>query len=133
MNQLGLGAPVTALWTALVALWILLLMLQVVRLRRSRRVGIGDGGDKDLAKAIRIHGNAIETMPIALLLMFGYELGGGAPWLLHTCGAALLASRVLHASGLRRTTGSSAGRFLGSILWTAVVVVLAFLLIARSF
>lgn len=131
------AVPITAVWTALIALWILQLMLQVVRLRWTRKVGLGDGGDKDLAKAIRIHGNAIETMPIALLLMFGYELGGGLPWLLHVCGTTLLASRVLHATGLRRSSGTSAGRMLGSILWATVVVVLAALLIndsiARSF
>jgi uncharacterized membrane protein YecN with MAPEG domain len=127
------AVPVTALWTALIALWILLLMLRVVRLRWTRRVGIGDGGDKDLAKAIRVHGNAIETLPIALLLMLTYELGGGAPWLLHVCGSALLASRALHAAGLTRTAGASAGRMLGSILWATVVVVLASLTIARSF
>lgn len=127
------AAPVTALWTALIAFWILLLMLRVVRLRWTRRIGIGDGGDKELAKAIRVHGNAIETMPIALLLMLGYELGGGAPWLLQVCGATLMASRVLHAAGLTRTSGASAGRFLGSILWTTVVVVLGTLIIARSF
>lgn len=127
------AVPVTALWTALIACWILLLMLRVVRLRRARRIGIGDGGDKDLAKAIRVHGNAIETMPIALLLMLTYELGGGAAWLLHACGGTLLASRVLHAAGLTRTSGSSAGRVLGSTLWATVVVVLAALTIARSF
>ena len=127
------AVPVTALWTALIACWILLLMLRVVRLRWTRRVGIGDGGDKDLAKAIRVHGNAIETMPIALLLMLTYELGGGAAWLLHVCGSALLASRVLHAAGLTRTAGASAGRMLGSTLWATVVVVLASLTIARSF
>lgn len=127
------AAPVTALWTALIALWILLLMLRVVRLRWTRRVGIGDGGDKDLAKAIRVHGNAIETMPIALLLLLVTELAGAAPWLLHVCGSALLASRVLHATGLTRTAGASAGRMLGSILWATVVVVLSAMTIARSF
>ena len=126
------AAPASALWTALIALWTLALMLRVVRLRWTRRVGIGDGGDKDLAKAIRVHGNAIETLPIALLLMLGYELNGGLPWLLHVCGAMLLASRVLHATGLRRSLGTSAGRMLGSILWAAVVVVLSILIIARS-
>lgn len=131
--NLAADAPVTALWTALIALWILALMLRVVRLRRARRVGIGDGGDQDLAKAIRVHGNAIETMPIALLLLLVTELAGAAPWLLHVCGSALLASRVLHATGLTRTTGRSTGRVLGSILWATVLVVLSVMTIARSF
>ncbi len=123
------AVPVTALWASLIALWILGLMLRVVILRNTRRVGLGDGGDKDLLKAIRIHGNAIETMPIALVLMLAYELGGGLPWLLHVCGTTLLASRALHASGIRRTSGASLGRVLGSTLWAIVVITLAVLLI----
>ena len=123
------AVPVTALWASLLALWILALMLRVVVLRNLRRVGLGDGGDKDLLKAIRIHGNATETMPIALLLMLAYELGGGQPGLLHACGAALLASRALHLTGIRRSSGRSLGRVFGSVLWATVVVVLAALLI----
>jgi len=116
---------VTAFWTALLALLILGLMLRVVVLRLTRRVGIGDGGDKELAKAIRVHGNAIETVPIALLLMAGYELGGGLPWLLHAGGAALLLGRLAHAFGLSRTSGTSPGRLLGSLAWAAVVVTMS--------
>ena len=127
------GAPVTALWTALIALLLLVLMLRVVRLRWTRRIGLGDGGDKQLNKAVRAHGNAIETMPIALLLMLMFELGGGSATVLHACGATLLIGRIAHATGLTRTGGASPGRLLGSACWMAVVVVLVSLIIARNF
>jgi len=127
------GAPLTALWTAFAALLVLGLVLRVIFLRWTRRVGIGDGGDKTLARAIRIHGNAIETLPIALLLMLVVELGGGPPALLHGCGAALLLGRLAHAWGLSQTGGVSPGRFLGTLSWATVVVVLTYTILTRSF
>jgi hypothetical protein len=116
---------ITALWAAPIALLIVALALRVVALRWTRRVGIGDGGDKQLARAIRAHANAIETMPIALLLMAGYELDGGDPVALHAIGATLLVGRLGHAWGLSRHGGTSVGRFMGTLSWTIVVVGLA--------
>ena len=132
MNPALAAAPVTALWTALIALLILTLMLRVVRLRWTCRIGLGDGGDQQLTRAIRAHGNAIETMPIALLLMLVFELGGGGSLALHACGATLFISRLLHAAGLTRSSGTSVGRMLGSVLWTTVVVFLAGAILYRS-
>ena len=125
-------APVTTLYAALLALWIGALLLRVVQLRLRLRVGAGDGGHKELTKAIRVHANAIETQPIALLLMFGYELGGGDPKLLHACGVALIAGRLAHAYGLNRTLGGSIGRITGSTTVILVIGVLATLILSRS-
>jgi hypothetical protein len=40
--------PVTAIYAAIIAILVVVLAVRVVPLRRSRRVGLGDGGDKDL-------------------------------------------------------------------------------------
>jgi len=114
------------------AFWIMFLTLRVARLRFERRVGLGDGGDKELARAIRVHANAVETQPIVWLLMLAYELGGGAAWLLHGCGAALLLGRFLHAYGLSAYGGSSVGRFSGTAIWSTVVVVLSIALLRHA-
>ena len=108
-----------------------MLIARVVLLRWQRRAGEGDGGHRDLAKAIRVHGNAIETMPIALLIMFAYELGGGSATLLHGCGLLLIAGRLAHAQGLSRTFGASAGRMAGTATVFTVVIGLAALILAR--
>ena len=60
---------VSALYAALVAILAVLLGLRVVALRQRHRVGIGDGGQPPLARAIRVHGNLVETAPLALLLL----------------------------------------------------------------
>lgn len=126
-------APLTALYTALLALWVVVLVLRVVLMRWRYRVGEGAGEHRDLAKAIRVHANACETLPIALLLMYAYELGGGNPTLLHACGIALIVGRLAHAQGLSRTFGISIGRFGGTTTVIAVVLTLAPLILLRSF
>ena len=120
-----MAAPVTGFYAALLAFLIIALGLRVVVLRWRTRTGIGDGGDRALARAIRVHGNAIEYVPIALLLMLVAELGHANPSLLHGCGIALCAARVLHALGLSRRSGATPERFAGTVGTFTVIAVLA--------
>ena len=120
-----MAAPVTGFYAALLALLILLLGLRVVVLRWRTKTGIGDGGDRGLARAIRTHGNAIEYVPLALVLMLVAELAHASQGLLHGCGVALCVARVLHALGLSRRSGATPGRFAGTVGTFAVITVLA--------
>jgi uncharacterized protein len=107
---------VTALYAALCALLLLALTVQVILHRRRTKVGLGDGGDRGLLKAIRAHGNASETIPIQLLLLLLLELAGLAAAVVHGLGATILVSRLLHAIGLSRSSGPSPGRMIGMLL-----------------
>lgn len=114
---------VTALYAGLIGVLLLVFAGNVSRLRRSRKVSLGDGGDKDLQRAIRVHGNAVEWALPGLLLLLVAELTRADPLLLHVCGVAIVVGRVLHAFGLSRRAGVSFGRFWGSALsWTAVLL-----------
>jgi uncharacterized membrane protein YecN with MAPEG domain len=106
--------PITAVYASLLALLAVVLVLVVVSLRRSLRIGLGDGGNRDLARAIRVHGNAIESIPLFLVLLGVYELNGRHANALHSFGAIYLLSRVLHAWGLFSSSGVSVGRFSGT-------------------
>ena len=119
------AAPITALYAAICALIIVGLAMGVIATRFRLRVGIGDGGDSRLARAIRTHANAIEFVPIALLLMLVAEINGARPALLHGCGVVLVAARIAHAAGLRATAGLSVGRTAGVAGTVAVITVLA--------
>ena len=120
-----MSAPITGLYCALSAVLIIALAIRVIRLRWQTKTGIGDGGDRRLARAIRIHGNASEYIPIALVLMLVAELNGAGPALLHGCGIALIAARIAHAWGFNRTAGASIGRAIGVVGTLAVMLVLA--------
>jgi uncharacterized membrane protein YecN with MAPEG domain len=116
---------IAALYAALVVLLLLGLAIPISRLRGSRRIGIGDGGDRDLARAIRVHANLVEWGLPALVLLLIADLTRAPGVLLHGCGVALIVGRVLHALGLSRSGGYSFGRFTGTAITWAVLLVLA--------
>lgn len=95
---------VSALYVVLGTLFILKFLLDVVRLRRQYRVSIGDGGVSDLQLAIRIHGNAVENIPVALFLLVMMEMNGADIWMLHLLGLFFFFGRLMHAYGLRSRT-----------------------------
>jgi uncharacterized membrane protein YecN with MAPEG domain len=116
---------ITLLFAALHALLLLVLLARISRHRHGRRIGFGDAGDALLARKIRVHGNFIEHVPIALLLMALLESCGlPAPWL-WAFGTTLLLGRVLHAIGLSGSAGYSFGRFYGTALTWLVLLAMA--------
>jgi uncharacterized membrane protein YecN with MAPEG domain len=114
--------PVTAIYAAIIAVLAVVLAARIVPLRRSRRVGLGDGGDGELTRAIRVHANLVEHAPMAIILMAACELNGAPSWLLHGLGVPLVAGRLLHVLGLSRSTGISFGRTAGTALTWSVLL-----------
>ncbi|MGZ5607918.1 MAG: MAPEG family protein [Methylobacter sp.] len=91
---------ITSIYASLSVLLIVKLSLAVIKLRRLNRVSVGDGGIEALQLAIRAHSNALEYIPIALMLLFMLELNGAPKILIHILGVTLLVGRILHAMGL---------------------------------
>lgn len=114
---------VTPLYAGLLGLLLVALSLLVVRLRFRYRVGLGDGGQAALTRAIRVQGNFAEHVPLALLLIFAVEGLDYAAWTVHALGAALVVARLAHAQGLGRSEGESPGRFLGTVTTFSVLIV----------
>lgn len=106
-------APVTALYAGLLALLLLALAGRVSLLRSKLNVGLGHGNDPALARAIRVHGNAVEWILPMLALFLVAEIDGASRAFLHVCGVVFLISRIGHALALSRTSKSSSGRFWG--------------------
>ena len=72
---------ITGLYAALCALLILALSFRIAGLRRRLKVGIGDGGDAGLARAIRAQANAVEYVPLMLVMLLVAENNGaGVVW-----------------------------------------------------
>jgi uncharacterized protein len=117
----------TAFYAAILALFVTALAINVTVHRGKLGVLVGDGGNPQMLRMIRLHANAAEYVPLALLLMLSYEINGGAHTALHVAGLALLAGRLLHAWGLWKTEHPNFGRVAGqSLKWltTAVLAVL---------
>lgn len=105
---------VTLIYAGLLAFLFLALSIRVIQKRRTG-ISFGDGGDKDMLRRIRGHGNFSEYVPLILLMMAMLESAGLAVWALHAIGTTLLVSRLLHGYALSYTEKFFLGRFLGAL------------------
>jgi len=122
---------ITPFYAGILGLIMLYLVGRVPMMRRRYKIGIGFGGNEELARAIRVHANFIENVPYALLLMLLLEMRGSSAWLLHALGITLIAARLLHAYGVSKSSGVSFGRMVGFILTWAVLLVGSLLCISN--
>jgi uncharacterized protein len=118
-------APVTGLYAGLLALLLVVLGWRVSMMRSKLRVGMGDGDDAPLARAIRVHANAVEWILPMLLLLLVAELDGANRIFLHVCGITFGVARIAHARGVSRTSKDSPGRFWGIAGTWLVIAALA--------
>ena len=107
---------ITGFYAALLGLLLVVLIMSVVRRRLYFKVGLGDGGIKELEQAIRAHGNFVEIVPFALILLFIMEYQDTNPLYLHIYGITLVIARILHAQGLYQSPFRSFGRLTGTVL-----------------
>jgi uncharacterized protein len=113
---------ITALYAAILALIIVALGINVTVHRVKLSVPLGDGGNPTMLRMIRLHGNAAESIPIALLLMLIFEIDGGTPLALHIAGVALIAGRVLLSWDMWSTEIAGFGRRTGqSLTWLSII------------
>ena len=111
-----MALPVTALYAALLALWMLFLTFRVVGFRRSSRVSLGAGGDEQGERLIRAHGNATETIPIFLIMLGLAEGLGSSSGFLYAVGGAFVIGRVLHGVHFQKIRKGFQLRFYGMLI-----------------
>ena len=111
----------TACYGAILALIIVALGINVTMHRVKLKVPLGDGGNPQMLRMIRLHGDAVEYIPLAIALMLAYELNGGSHFALHIVGIALVAGRLIQTWGMWATSTATPGRQVGqSLTWLSV-------------
>lgn len=120
---------ITGLYAGILGFLGLVLASRVVQQRQQHRIGLGDEGNEEMQRAMRVFGNFTEYVPMILLLIGFGEMLGAHKWLTHALGASLVVARLLHAYGLSRTSGTSLERLLGvTLTWLALLVSSAMLI-----
>jgi uncharacterized membrane protein YecN with MAPEG domain len=122
-------ASVYASVLAILCLW---LSVRVIRFRRRDRIAIGDGDNSELRRAVRVHANFAEYVPLALILIAFVEMGGAPPWLVNVLGASLLAGRAAHAYGVSQSAENYRFRVAGMVATFTVLASSATILLART-
>jgi hypothetical protein len=106
---------VTLLYAGALSLWFLVLSYRVVQ-KRGHGISFGDGGDPEMLRRIRGHGNFSEYVPFILLMIGMLELGGVNKLVIHVLGATLLLARLLHGVALSFTEKWKFGRYYGTLM-----------------
>lgn len=107
---------IVLLYAGLLALLFVVLSLRTLLMRRRLRIAVGDGGNPALLRAMRVHANSAEYVPLTLLLIALVESAGARPLYVHGLGAApsspaACRMRSASAASTRTTpTASSAWR-----------------------
>lgn len=119
---------ITALYAAILAALMIWLSIQVIKQRRKAQVKYADGGVDALTIARSAQGNAVDYIPITLILLALVEYNGASSWMIHACGIAFVIGRLLHAKGI--LADRLKGRMSGMKLTFAVMAVLIVLNLA---
>ena len=124
---------VVPFYGAIFALLYIGLTIRVIALRNAKRVSLGSGGDPVLERAIRIHANFIEYVPLALILLTAMEMQHRSLYVLHILCLLLLVGRICHFLALSRENTVNPLRGVGVALTVLVLTVAAIILIVDFF
>lgn len=114
--------PVTSLYAAIFTVLVIALANIVSAQRGNAGISILHGDNMTLALWIRRHGNLIENLPLALILVGLCEASGLPAFWLHVMGTVLLVARVAHLFGLTVDKPYTALRLAGGVLTQLVML-----------
>lgn len=97
MQNLTPALSAVGIYTALNMAILLWIAAETGRLRGKYKVFIGDGGVKHLIRIIRGHANAIENMPVFLIMLLVAALLGMPVLAVHVLGLVFTVGRASHA------------------------------------
>jgi uncharacterized membrane protein YecN with MAPEG domain len=123
---------IVPIYAAIFAVMLVALSLFVAKTRGDVRIAIGDGGNIVLQRRIRVQGNFIEYVPMALILFLFIELQGWPHWLVHALCLVLLAARLVHAYGIAQEPEDFRFRATGMATTAILLVAAAALLLYGS-
>jgi uncharacterized protein len=119
------------LYAALLALLFVFLSVRTLRLRRRLKIAIGHQDDAQMLRAMRVHANFAEYVPLSLLLIYLVEISGASVWLVHALGLCLLIGRVAHAYGVSQVNENYRYRVVGMVLTLSCLIAASLYLLLK--
>lgn len=117
------------LYAALLGILFFCLSVRTIGLRRKLQIGIGANDNPEMLRAMRVHANFAEYVPLVLLLICLAEVQGAPALLVHALGLGLLTGRLLHAYGVSQARERFAFRIAGmAMTFTAMLTSSAWLI-----
>ncbi len=124
---------ITFFYTAILAILFVVLSLRTIRLRRKLKISVGDAGNLHMLRAVRVHSNFSEYVPLSLLLIYFVEMKTTSAIFVHALGFSLLFGRIVHAFGLGQVEEDFRFRVFGMAITLTVILSCAGFLIFSFF
>jgi hypothetical protein len=124
---------ITPYYAAILALLFIILSIRTIKTRREHKVAIGDGGEKSILRASRVHANFSEYVPFTILLIAILEMHSYSDWMIHGLCIALVTARIAHAYGVSQANENFKFRIFGTATTINIIGICAFLLLAKPF
>jgi uncharacterized protein len=120
---------IVPLYAAALAILFVFLSTRTLLLRRRLRIGLGDAGNAQMLRAMRVHSNFAEYVPFCLLMLYLVEVQDAHPLFMHGLGLCLLSGRLSHAYGVSQARENYRFRVAGMALtFTTLLTSSAYLL-----
>ena len=113
---------VTPIYAAISGFVFVALSVRTRLLRRRLGVGIGDGDQLILKRAVRVHSNYAEYVPLSLILLYFLENQVRTSLLIHVLCSALLIGQITHAFGVSQVKENYRYRVSGMALTFTVII-----------
>ena len=107
---------ITAISASIMGLIFFKLVMNISKIRQATGIGLGDGGNEELLRAIRAQANLIEGGPLGLILIACLELNGASIILTAVLAAVLVIGRILHPMGMKNPDLWFRPRFVGTLM-----------------
>lgn len=120
----------TSIYASLLAILFVYLSFQTIKVRGRLKIAVGDGGNSEMIRAMRVHANFAEYVPFAVLMIALVELQGGNALLIHGLGILLVCARASHAYGVSQINENFRFRIFGMISTFITLIVTAGYLLA---
>lgn len=114
---------ITAFYAGLFGLLFVLLSVRALRLRRKLQITVGDAGNPEMLRAMRVHANFAEYVPLGILLIYFTEVQGAHAAFLHVVCLALFVGRLSHAYGVSQRSEKFQFRVFGMAMTLTTIVV----------
>ena len=84
---------IVSIYASILALLFVVLSIRTIHLRRKLQIGFGDGKNELMLRAIRVHANFAEYVPLCLLLIYIFETSGANFLFVHLLVVILIIGR----------------------------------------
>ena len=115
----------TPYYAALLALIYVTLSYRVIRIRQRLKIALGSGNDKKLDRAIRVHGNFSEYVPLTIMMVYFVEIQSQNILLVHGLCIAFVLARLSHIYGVSQIKENIIFRVFGLFVTGCVISISA--------